>query len=98
MTKFNHLSRENRDVIEHLINTNYNFTYIGNAINVDRTTISKEIRNNRYIKSNFYSPFDSKAIKNVVNKCPFLQKTPYVCNTCKQKNKCQNKRNISWAD
>lgn len=89
MTKFNHLSRENRDVIEHLINTNYNFTYIGNAINVDRTTISKEIRNNRYIKSNFYSPFDSKAIKNVVNKCPFLQKTPYVCNTCKQKNKCQ---------
>lgn len=89
MTKFNHLSRENRDVIEHLINTNYNFTYIGNAINVDRTTISKEIRNNRYIKSNFYSPFDSKAIKNVVNKCPFLQKPPYVCNTCKQKNKCQ---------
>ena len=89
MTKFNHLSRENRDVIEHLINTNYNFTYIGNAINVDRTTISKEIRNNRYIKSNFYSPFDSKAIKNIVNKCPFLQKTPYVCNTCKQKNKCQ---------
>lgn len=89
MTKFNHLSRENRDVIEHLINTNYNFTYIGNAINVDRTTISKEIRNNRYIKSNFYSSFDSKAIKNVVNKCPFLQKTPYVCNTCKQKNKCQ---------
>lgn len=89
MTKFNHLSRENRDVIEHLINTNYNFTYIGNAINVDRTTISKEIRNNRYIKSNFYSPFDSEAIKNVVNKCPFLQKPPYVCNTCKQKNKCQ---------
>ena len=89
MTKFNHLSRENRDVIEHLINTNYNFTYIGNAINVDRTTISKEIRNNRYIKSNFYSSFDSKAIKNVVNKCPFLQKPPYVCNTCKQKNKCQ---------
>lgn len=89
MTKFNHLSRENRDVIEHLINTNYNFTYIGNAINVDRTTISKEIRNNRYIKSNFYSPFDSKAIKNVVNKCPFLHKPPYVCNTCKQKNKCQ---------
>lgn len=89
MTKFNHLSHENRDVIEHLINTNYNFTYIGNAINVDRTTISKEIRNNRYIKSNFYSPFDSKTIKNVVNKCPFLQKPPYVCNTCKQKNKCQ---------
>ena len=89
MTKFNHLSRENRDVIEHLINTNYKFTYIGNAINVDRTTISKEIRNNRYIKSNFYSSFDSKAIKNVVNKCPFLQKPPYVCNTCKQKNKCQ---------
>ena len=44
MTKFNHLSRENRDVIEHLINTNYNFTYIGNAINVDRTTIHDIVR------------------------------------------------------
>ena len=68
MTKFNHLTKENRDLIERLINLNNNFTYIGKAINKDRTTISKEIKNNRYIKSNYYSPFDSKGILQAVSK------------------------------
>lgn len=88
MTKFNHLTLEQRDIIENLINKNYTFTYIGKAINTDRTTISKEIKNNRYIKSNYYSPFDLKAIIDATNKCNRLTKPPYVCNTCNCKNKC----------
>ena len=88
MAKFNHLTKENRDLIEHLINLKSNFTYIGNAIGKDRTTISKEIKNNRYIKSNYYSPFDSKGILQAVSKCKLLNKPPYVCNTCKNKNYC----------
>ena len=88
MANFNHLTKENRDLIEHLINLRNNFTYIGKAINKDRTTISKEIKNNRYIKSNYYSPFDSKGILQAVSKCKLLNKPPYVCNTCKNKNHC----------
>ena len=38
-----HLTKDQRDTIEYLINKGENFTYIANAINVDRTTISKEI-------------------------------------------------------
>ncbi len=88
MTKFNHLTNEKRDIIEHLINTKHNFTYIAKAIGNDRTTIAKEIKNNRYIKSNYYSPFDSKAILDTIDKCRDLKKPPYVCNTCSNKNRC----------
>lgn len=62
MTNFEHLNKEQRYVIQHLINQRKSFTCIPQAINKDRTTISKEIRRNRYIKSKFYSEFDSKGI------------------------------------
>ena len=88
MTKFSHLSEEKRDIIEYLINTKKTFTYIGEAIGVDRTTVSKEIKNNRYIKSNFYSKLDSKGIEKAISDCEQLKKTPYVCNTCKNKTRC----------
>lgn len=88
MTKFNHLTNEKRDMIEYLINTKNNFTYIAKAIGNDRTTIAKEIKNNRYIKSNYYSPFDSKGIIDAVNKCKQLKKPPYVCNACSNKSRC----------
>lgn len=48
MTNYNHLNREQRDVIQHLLNQHKSLTYIGNSIGKDRTTISKEIRRNRY--------------------------------------------------
>lgn len=88
MTNYNHLVKEQRNTIEYLIGINKNFTYIGNSINVDRTTISKEIKRNRYIKSNFYDPFDSKGIKSAVDKCNILKKPPYVCNACPNKRYC----------
>lgn len=88
MTKFTHLNEEQRETIEHLINLKKSFTYIGKATNCDRTTIAKEIRNNRYIKSNFYSQFDQKGISEAIDKCSLLRKPPYVCNICEYKNKC----------
>ena len=62
MTNYQHLNKEQRSTIEYLINLNKSFTFIGNSIQVDRTTISKEIKRNRYIKSNFYDSFDPKGI------------------------------------
>ena len=88
MTNYNQLSVEQRDIIQTLINQKKSFTYISNVIDKDRTTISKEIKRNRYIKSNFYDPFDQKGIKNTVEKCSSLSKPPYVCNTCSKKATC----------
>ena len=85
MTKYSHLNFEQRNNIEHLLGINKTFTYIGKSINVDRTTIAKEIKRNRYIRSNFYDEFDSKGIKSAIEKCNKLQKPPYVCNGCIKK-------------
>ena len=92
---YKQLNKEQREVIQILINKKENFTTIGNSINVDRTTISKEIRRNRYIKSNYYEPFDFNGINNAVNDCKILQHPPYVCNTCPLKNTC-NKHKLYY--
>lgn len=89
MTNHEHLSKEQRDIIQHLINQRNTFTYISSAINKDRTTISKEIKRNRYIKSKFYSEFDIKGINSAIENCKKLSKCPYVCNGCKQLRFCK---------
>ena len=89
MTNYSHLNNEQRDVIQHLINQNKSFTYIGEAISKDRTAVAREIKRNRYIKSNFYSPFDVKGIDSAESKCKKLMKPPYVCNNCSKKNICK---------
>lgn len=88
MTNYSHLTREQRNNIEYLLSINKSFSYIGSSINVDRTTISKEIRRNRYIKSSFYNEFDKKGINSAINNCDKLKKPPYVCNACPNKIYC----------
>ncbi|HIU11536.1 MAG TPA: helix-turn-helix domain-containing protein, partial [Candidatus Onthocola stercorigallinarum] len=92
---YKQLNKEQREVIQILINKKEDFTTIGNSINVDRTTISKEIRRNRYIKSSYYEPFDFNGINKAVNDCKILQHPPYVCNTCPLKNTC-NKHKLYY--
>lgn len=86
MTK--HLCREQRNVIEYLLNINKNFTYIAYSIDVDRTTISDEIKRNRFVRSPIYDKFDKKGIEKIAYKCDLLLKPPYVCNTCVNKRYC----------
>ena len=83
-----HLTKDQRDTIEYLINKGENFTYIANAINVDRTTISKEIRRNRNIKGCGFSDFSENGISRALNSCEKLNKPPYCCNNCKNKRYC----------
>lgn len=90
MTKFNQLNKEQRDIIQYMICKGDSFTTIGNAIGKDRTTISKEIRRNRYIKSFHYEPFDNNAIEKAVSKCKKLSTIPYICNTCPKLKNCTN--------
>lgn len=88
MTNYTQLNKEQRETIHILINKNYSFTSIGNAISKDRTTISKEIKRNRYIKSNFFDAFDTRGINKAINDCSTLKIPPYVCNTCSKKSHC----------
>ena len=95
MTNYNQLNSSQREIIQILLNKSKSFTEIGNAIGKDRTTISKEIRRNRYIKSNFYDPFDIKGINDSINKCNRLKHKPYVCNNCPDKRFC-NKHHLYY--
>lgn len=93
MTNYNHLNKEQRDIIQYMIDQKYSFTEISNAINKDRTTISKEIKRNRYIKSfTISNPHSFKHITEAVNNCDKLSKPPYVCNTCNSKGGCRKNK------
>lgn len=87
MTNYNQLNISQRETIQILFNKGKSFTEIGLAIGVDRTTVSKEIRRNRYIKSYHFDAFDKKAINDTINKCNILKKR-YVCNSCPLKSTC----------
>ena len=95
MTNYNQLNSSQRETIQILLNKGKSFTEIGEAICKDRTTISKEIRRNRYIKSNFYDAFDIKGINQAIDTCDRLKRKPYVCNTCPNKKFC-NKHHIYY--
>lgn len=86
--KYVHLDKEQRNTIEHLINNNNNFTSIAEDIKVDRTTISKEIRRNRYVKSSWFSEYSNTGIEKAINACERLRKPPYCCNACPNKGYC----------
>lgn len=100
--QYKHLSEDQRNIIEHLINKGKNFSQIEKIMKIDRTTISKEVRKNRIIK---ISPYSKVACENQINcnvsfcrynkecykakTCSKLLKPPYVCNTCNNKSYCR---------
>lgn len=88
MTNYKQLNKEQRNTIEHLINKGKSFTYIGNAIKADRTTVAKEIKRNRIIRSSYFSIYSETGIKRAIDNCEKLSKPPYCCNNCKSKNYC----------
>lgn len=93
MTSYNHLTKEQRDLIQYMLDKNFSFSQIGNAIGKDRTTISKEIRRNRYLKSFTHTEaFDTRIINSTMNSCSALLKPPYVCNNCKSRGGCRKNK------
>jgi IS30 family transposase len=81
MKDYKQLNETQRDIIQILIQKKLSFTDIGNAIEKDRTTISKEVRRNRYFKS-ADRHYDQGLIDKAIDECTLLQKPPYVCNGC----------------
>lgn len=95
MANYNQLKESQRETIQILLNKGKSFTEIGEAIGKDRTTISKEIKRNRYIKSYFYDAFDINGINIATSKCDRLKQKPYVCNNCPNKKFC-NKHHLYY--
>lgn len=81
--KNKHLSFEDRCVIEEFLNEGYNFTHIANRIHKDRTTIAREVKKHRFLRSKQSSSNEP---------CCFLNKPPYVCNNCSKFNYCKKQR------
>ena len=67
--KNKHLSFEDRCVIEEFLNHGYNFTQIANRISKYRTTIARDVRNHRYLRT-------TNSCNN--QPCCFESKPPYA--------------------
>lgn len=80
--KYRHLSFEDRCVIEEFLNHKLNFTKIANRLGKDRTTISKEVLNHRFLRG---TASDKRP-------CCFESKPPYVCNSCDNFNHCKKQK------
>lgn len=85
-SKNKHLTYDNRLDIENGISNGKSFRSIGIELDIDPTTISKEIKRNlQYHNTQIITrTLDGKLIK---PKCTLLNKPPYVCNNCKLKRK-----------
>lgn len=109
--KYTHLTIEQRNLIEHLLNKGMNFSEIGNVLKIDRTTISKEIRRNYFTKVPTYSKtvcenqsscgvssckYNKQCYK--AKQCAKLSKPPYVCNACPNKAHCKFTKHFYFAN
>lgn len=90
MTNYNHLIRDERDTIQYMLDKGHTFTSISIAIKKDRTTISKEVKRNRYIKG-YEDDFNQRYINHAVEACDILKKR-LVCNFCKNKGYCSKRK------
>ena len=90
MTNYNHLIRDERDTIQYMLDKGHTFTSISIAIKKDRTTISKEVKRNRYIKG-YEDDFNQRYINHAVEACDILKKK-LVCNFCKNKGYCSKRK------
>lgn len=78
--KHKHLKYEDRFVIQEFLNLNHTFTAIAIRIDKDRRCVSKEVLKHRILK-----PARAKRDPD----CPKTAKSPYVCNGCDSKDRCQ---------
>lgn len=86
-----HLNLSQRIEIESKLNNNISFRKIGLCIDKPHTTISREVLNRRkLVKGNHFN------ISNM--KCDKLEKSPFVCNGCPNKNKCRKNKYFYFAE
>ena len=74
---FKHITFEQRKVISSMISSNHKLKEIGEALNLDPTSTSKEVKRNRTRLYPVHNPSLNLKV------CSKLDRFPYVCNTCK---------------
>ena len=85
-----HMTLSQRIVIEDSINNNIAFRKIAEKIGMTHTTVSREILNRRVqVKGNIFNATNMK--------CDKLDKAPFVCNGCPNKNKCRKNKYFYYA-
>ena len=83
MTKYKHLTLSDRNDIQLGLERGETFKAIGKTILKDPTTVSKEVKRNRQVRT---STCDGLP-------CPLLDKSPFVCNGCpKRRQNCGYKK------
>ena len=93
MTKYKHLSYEDRRNIEDGLNQNKSINQIAKDINKSHSTILREIDRNKV----YYKPTAWNNCSAVSAPCQKLDKTPYVCNGCKSRSGCRKIRYTYYA-
>lgn len=71
--KWEHLNLEKRKIITNMIGLKKSLCEIAESLNMDPTSISKEVKRNRYLSCEGH-------LKTI--KCKKLDRFPYVCNSC----------------
>lgn len=123
--KGKHLTMEDRILIEYSLEQNYTLKEIAKTLKKDHTTISKEIKRNRFIKESIKKEKDLLSCKNrkecskkhlckdacnklckkcifincyrkcneyTTKKCTYLNRYPYVCNSCDTVTTCNEEK------
>lgn len=96
MTKYCHLSYEDRKNIEDGLNNNKSINKISIELNKSHSTIIREIDRNKI----YYKPSNWNNCYNDINKdysCNKLSKSPHVCNGCKSRSGCRKERLTYYA-
>ena len=78
MSKYLHLTLDQRIEIQECLSHGMNFKAIGKRVKKDQTTISKEVKKHIQV-------VPSTVVKSKTEMCPSLLKPPFVCNACKRK-------------
>ena len=76
---FKHITFEQRKVIASMISSKHKLKEIGEALNLDPTSISKEVKRNRIRLYPTHNPSLNLKV------CSKLDRFPYICNTCKSR-------------
>lgn len=97
MTKYCHLSYENRKNIEDGLNDNKSINQIAKEINRSHSSILREIgRNKVYFEPKQYGTYKNNNYDRDIS-CQRLSKSPYVCNGCKSRSGCRKERYTYYA-
>ncbi len=80
-SKHKHLTKDDRQEIQNLLDRGFTFKAIAKVIGKDQTTISKEVKKHMVVH-----PYSVSMSTGEIKVCSSLLKAPFVCNPCRKRN------------